>query len=83
MVLFSQFHNTFYHEVKEDTPKSIWPRSHAWARVVLVLKTRDVPLLGGGGATLHRVPRDVGIDKGDRIRFCFDVLEFNQVMRGT
>lgn len=49
----------------------------------MVLKTRDVPLLGGGGATLHRVPRDVGIDKGDRIRFCFDVLEFNQVMRGT
>jgi hypothetical protein len=41
--------------------------------------TRDVPLPGGGGATLRGVPRDVGVDKGDRIRFRSDVLEFNQV----
>lgn len=42
-------------------------------------ETRDVPLPGGGGATLRGVPRDVGVDKGDRIRFRSDVLEFNQV----
>jgi hypothetical protein len=40
---------------------------------------RDVPVPGGGGAVLRGVPRDVGIDKGDRIRFRSDVLEFNQV----
>ncbi|TVU30110.1 hypothetical protein EJB05_21717 [Eragrostis curvula] len=40
---------------------------------------RDVPLPGGGGATLRGVPRDVGVDKGDRIRFRSDVLEFNQM----
>ncbi|KAJ1279166.1 hypothetical protein BS78_04G134300 [Paspalum vaginatum] len=42
-------------------------------------ETRDVPLPGGGGATLRGVPRDVGVDKGDRIRFRSDVLEFNQM----
>jgi hypothetical protein len=40
---------------------------------------RDVPLPVGGGATLRGVPRDVVVDKGDRIRFRSDVLEFNQV----
>lgn len=40
---------------------------------------RDVPLPGGGGAALRGVPRDVVVDKGDRIRFRSDVLEFNQV----
>ncbi|KAG8058850.1 hypothetical protein GUJ93_ZPchr0002g23526 [Zizania palustris] len=40
---------------------------------------RDVPVPGGGGATLRGVPRDVGVDKGDRIRFRSDVLEFNQM----
>jgi hypothetical protein len=40
---------------------------------------RDVPLPGSGGATLHGVPRDVVVGKGDRIRFRSDVLEFNQV----
>lgn len=40
---------------------------------------RDVPVPGGGGAVLRGIPRDVGIDKGDRIRFRSDVLEFNQV----
>ncbi|KAL6634388.1 hypothetical protein ACP70R_027059 [Stipagrostis hirtigluma subsp. patula] len=39
----------------------------------------DVPLPGGGGATLRGVPRGVGVDKGDRIRFRSDVLEFNQM----
>jgi hypothetical protein len=45
---------------------------------------RDVPVPGGGvgggaAAVLRGVPRDVGVDKGDRIRFRSDVLEFNQV----
>ncbi|KAL6841980.1 hypothetical protein ACP4OV_028180 [Aristida adscensionis] len=40
---------------------------------------RDVLLPGGGGATLRGVPRGVGVDKGDRIRFRSDVLEFNQM----
>uniref|UniRef100_A0A0E0CKF5 MACPF domain-containing protein n=1 Tax=Oryza meridionalis TaxID=40149 RepID=A0A0E0CKF5_9ORYZ len=44
---------------------------------------RDVPVPGGGvgggaAAVLRGVPRDVGVDKGDRIRFRSDVLEFNQ-----
>jgi hypothetical protein len=42
-------------------------------------ETRDVPLPGGAGATLRGVPLDVGVDKGDRIRFRSDVLEFNQM----
>ncbi|XP_006647301.1 MACPF domain-containing protein At1g14780-like [Oryza brachyantha] len=44
---------------------------------------RDVPVpgggAGGGAAVLRGVPRDVGVDKGDRIRFRSDVLEFNQM----
>uniref|UniRef100_A0A0D9VFY6 MACPF domain-containing protein n=1 Tax=Leersia perrieri TaxID=77586 RepID=A0A0D9VFY6_9ORYZ len=41
---------------------------------------RDVPVPGGGaGAVLRGVPREVGVDKGDRIRFRSDVLEFNQM----
>uniref|UniRef100_A0A0D3F550 MACPF domain-containing protein n=1 Tax=Oryza barthii TaxID=65489 RepID=A0A0D3F550_9ORYZ len=45
---------------------------------------RDVPVPGGGvgggaAAVLRGVPRDVGVDKGDRIRFRSDVLEFNQM----
>lgn len=45
---------------------------------------RDVPVPGGGvgggaAAVLREVPRDVGVDKGDRIRFRSDVLEFNQM----
>jgi hypothetical protein len=41
---------------------------------------RDLPLPGAGGATLRGVPGDVVVDKGDRIRFRSDVLQFNQVL---
>ncbi|CAO2045786.1 unnamed protein product [Urochloa humidicola] len=47
--------------------------------VELAVETRDVTLPGAGGATLRGVPRDIGVDKGDRIRFRSDVLEFNQM----
>ena len=40
---------------------------------------RDVPVPGGSGAVLRGVPLDVGIDKGDRLHFRSDLLEFNQV----
>ncbi|RWW04427.1 hypothetical protein BHE74_00047599 [Ensete ventricosum] len=33
-----------------------------------------------GGPTIRGATRDVGFDKGDRTRFCSDVLEFNQVL---
>ena len=42
-------------------------------------RARDVPVPGGTGAVLRGVPRDVAIDKGDRIRFRSDLLDFNQV----
>ncbi|KAG0494991.1 hypothetical protein HPP92_005985 [Vanilla planifolia] len=31
------------------------------------------------GFTVRRVSRDIGCDKGDRIRFCSEVLEFNEM----
>lgn len=37
---------------------------------------RDVHIPGVG--SIPTVPRDIGCDKGDRIRFRSDVLEFNQ-----
>ena len=39
--------------------------------------TRDIVI--PGSVTIPGVPMDVGCDKGDRIRFRSDVLEFNQV----
>lgn len=32
-----------------------------------------------GGPTIRQVSRDIGCDKGDRMRFQSDILEFNQV----
>ena len=41
---------------------------------------RDILIPGAGGATTIRgVSEDIRCDKGDRIRFKSDVLEFNQV----
>lgn len=34
---------------------------------------------GGGGATIPNVSEDIRCDKGDRLRFKSDVLQFNQV----
>ncbi|PQQ00128.1 MACPF domain-containing protein [Prunus yedoensis var. nudiflora] len=39
---------------------------------------RDIVIPSGGGVTIHGVPEDIRCDKGDRIRFKSDVLEFNQ-----
>lgn len=48
-------------------------------RLVVVdeLNKRDVVV--PGGATIQGVPQDIRFDKGDRLRFKSDVLEFNQV----
>jgi len=41
---------------------------------------RDILIPGAGGATLIKgVSENIHCDKGDRIRFKSDVLEFNQV----
>lgn len=41
---------------------------------------RDVLIPGsGGGLTIREVSEDIRCDKGDRIRFKSDVLEFNHV----
>ncbi|BFG15567.1 hypothetical protein CerSpe_018410 [Prunus speciosa] len=40
---------------------------------------RDIVIPSGGGVTIHGVPEDIRCDKGDRIRFKSDVLEFNQM----
>lgn len=42
------------------------------------VNTRDVVI--PGGVIIRGVSKDVRCDKGDRIRFKSDVLEFNQVM---
>lgn len=43
-------------------------------------KKRDILIPGsGGGFTIPGVSEDIRCDKGDRIRFKSDVLEFNQV----
>lgn len=48
-------------------------------RLVVVdeLNKRDVVV--PGGATIQGVSQDIRFDKGDRLRFKSDVLEFNQV----
>ncbi|KAE8022922.1 hypothetical protein FH972_008683 [Carpinus fangiana] len=48
-------------------------------RLVVVdeLNKRDVVI--PGGATISGVPQDIRFDKGDRLRFKSDVLEFNQM----
>ncbi|KAM5569786.1 MACPF domain-containing protein [Rosa sericea] len=38
-----------------------------------------IPSGSGGGVVIHGVPQDIHCDKGDRIRFKSDVLEFNQM----
>ena len=46
------------------------------------VNTRDLLIpgtAGHGGFTVPRVSEDIRCDKGDRIRFKSDVLEFNQV----
>ena len=40
---------------------------------------RDILIPGTGGVTIKGVSEDIRCDKGDRIRFKSDVLEFNQV----
>lgn len=53
----------------------------AGERLVVVDESskRDIVIPGSGGITLRDVPQDIRCDKGDRIRFKSDVLEFNQV----
>jgi len=40
---------------------------------------RDILIPGTGGVTIKGVSENIRCDKGDRIRFKSDVLEFNQV----
>lgn len=48
-------------------------------RLVVVdeLNKRDIVI--PGGRTIRGVPQDIRCDKGDRLRFKSDVLQFNQV----
>lgn len=41
---------------------------------------RDILIPGTGGVTIKEVSENIRCDKGDRIRFKSDVLEFNQVL---
>ncbi|CAK9181035.1 unnamed protein product, partial [Ilex paraguariensis] len=40
---------------------------------------RDIVIPGGGGGVIEGVSEDIRVDKGDRIRFKSDVLEFSQM----
>ncbi|KAH0464507.1 hypothetical protein IEQ34_007293 [Dendrobium chrysotoxum] len=48
-------------------------------RLVKLDEVNTGDLVFPGGFTVRGVSRDIGCDKGDRIRFCSDVLEFNQM----
>lgn len=48
-------------------------------RLVVLDEKNTGDLVFPGGFTIGGVSRDIGCDKGDRIRFCSDVLEFNQM----
>lgn len=48
-------------------------------RLVELDEVNTGDLVFPGGFTVRGVSRDIGCDKGDRIRFCSDVLEFNQM----
>ncbi|OWM70943.1 hypothetical protein CDL15_Pgr013124 [Punica granatum] len=53
----------------------------AGERLVVVDESskKDIVIPGSGGRTIRDVPEDIQCDKGDRIRFKSDVLEFNQM----
>ncbi|PKA66135.1 MACPF domain-containing protein [Apostasia shenzhenica] len=48
-------------------------------RLVQLDEERTGDLVFPGGFAVRGVSKDIGCDKGDRIRFCSDVLEFNQM----
>lgn len=48
-------------------------------RLVVVDERNQRDVVLPGGATIRGVPQDIRLDKGDRLRFKSDVLEFNQM----
>ncbi|KAG0455361.1 hypothetical protein HPP92_024653 [Vanilla planifolia] len=48
-------------------------------RLVLLDEENTADLVFPGGLTVEGVSTDISCDKGDRIQFCSDVLEFNQM----
>lgn len=48
-------------------------------RLVQLDESRVRDVVFPGGQVVRGVSEDIGLDKGDRIRFRSDVLEFNQV----
>ncbi|KAG0456532.1 hypothetical protein HPP92_024320, partial [Vanilla planifolia] len=48
-------------------------------RLVLLDEENTADLVFPGGLTIKGVSTDISCDKGDRIQFCSDVLEFNQM----
>lgn len=49
-------------------------------RLVVLDESNNRDIVIPGGVTIPGVSEDIRCDKGDRIRFKSDVLEFNQVM---
>lgn len=49
-------------------------------RLVVLDESNKRDIVVPGGVTISDVSEDIRCDKGDRIRFKSDVLEFNQVL---
>lgn len=55
-------------------------KGYPHCRLVELDETNTWDIAIPGGPTIRGVSKDIGFDKGDRLRFRSDVLEFNQVM---
>lgn len=56
-----------------------YAKGYPGRRLVVLDEENTDDLVFPGGLTVRGISRDIGCDKGDRIRFCSDVLEFNQM----
>lgn len=54
-------------------------KGYPWGRLVELDERNTRDLVFPGGVSAKGVSRDIGFDKGDRLRYRSDVLEFNQV----
>lgn len=54
-------------------------KGYPWGRLVELDERNTRDLVFPGGVSVKGVSRDIGFDKGDRLRYRSDVLEFNQM----